>query len=153
MSSEFVRKLHQKYPLMHLVPYLKLYRRRIVIGVLMVLLTNGVAVIAPWVLGRAVGALSQSPDDKTLLFYGGLIVGLSAVEGVFRYLMRRILIGVSRYLEYDLRNEVFKHLQLLNPRFYQKNPTGDIMSRATNDLSAVRMVLGPGFAMGMHQVA
>jgi len=150
MSSEFLRKLHQKYPLMHLVPYLKLYQGRIAVGILMVLLTNGVAVIAPWVLGRAVGALSQRPDHQTLLYYGGLIVGLSAVEGVFRYLMRRILIGVSRYLEYDLRNDIFRHLQLLSPRFYQKNSTGDIMSRATNDLSAVRMVLGPGIMYSVN---
>lgn len=152
MSSEFLRKLNQKYPLMHLVPYLKLYRGQIVVGILMVLLTNGVAVITPWVLGRAVGALARSPDHESLLFYGALIVGLSAVEGIFRYLMRRILIGVSRYLEYDLRNEVFRHLQLLNPRFYQRNSTGDIMSRATNDLSAVRMVLGPGIMYSVNTV-
>jgi ATP-binding cassette subfamily B protein len=150
MFSELLRKLHQKYPLMRLVPYLKLYKGRIAVGILMVLLTNGVAVVAPWVLGRAVGALSENPSHRTLLFYGGLIVGLSAVEGVFRYLMRRILIGVSRYLEYDLRNQVFSHLQLLSPRFYQKNPTGDIMSRATNDLSAVRMVLGPGIMYSVN---
>ncbi len=152
MFTEFLRKLHQKYPLMHLVRYLKLYQGRIAVGILMVLLTNGVAVISPWVLGRAVGALSSGADPQTLLYYGGLIVGLSAVEGAFRYFMRRILIGVSRYLEYDLRNEVFRHLQVLSPRFYQRNPTGDIMSRATNDLSAVRMVLGPGIMYSVNTV-
>ncbi|RPI21834.1 MAG: ABC transporter ATP-binding protein [Acidobacteria bacterium] len=137
---------------MHLVPFLELYRGRIVVGILMVLLTNGVAVVTPWVLGLAVGALSRNPDHRTLLFYGGLIVGLSAVEGIFRYFMRSILIGVSRYIEYDLRNEVFAHLQKLAPRFYQKHPTGDIMSRATNDLSAVRMVLGPGIMYSVNTV-
>ncbi|HXK61414.1 MAG TPA: ABC transporter ATP-binding protein [Acidobacteriota bacterium] len=150
MSSDLRRRLPQKYPLVHLAPYLRLYRGRIAVGILMVLLTNAVAVVSPWVLGLGVGALSSKLSHSTMLFYGSLIVVLSAVEGVFRYLMRSILIGVSRRIEYDLRNDVFRHLQLLHPRFYQLNPTGDIMSRATNDLSAVRMVLGPGIMYSVN---
>ena len=64
--------------------------------------------------------------------------------------MRHILIGVSRKIEYDLRNDLFAHLQSLSPSFYERNPTGDIMARATNDLSAVRMVLGPGIMYSMN---
>ena len=66
------------------------------------------------------------------------------MEGGFRFLMRRILIGVSRKIEFDLRNDLFRHLQSLTLGFFQSHPTGDLMARATNDLSAVRSVLGPG---------
>jgi ATP-binding cassette subfamily B protein len=116
----------------------------------MVLLTNLAAAAAPWILGAAVGALSRQAHHRTLLLYAGLLVAASATEGFFRYQMRRILIGVSRYIEFDLRNDVFAHLQTLSPRFFQANPTGDIMSRATNDLSAVRMVLGPGIMYSIN---
>jgi ATP-binding cassette, subfamily B, multidrug efflux pump len=150
MSSEFLRTGKEKHPLLHLVPYLSKYRFSISLGVLMVLLTNAVAVLFPWVLGQTVGALAEGLSRQILLVYGGLIVAISAVEGVFRYLMRRILIGVSRDIEYDLRNEVFRHLQLLSPGFYQRNSTGDIISRSTNDLSAVRMVLGPGIMYSVN---
>ena len=66
------------------------------------------------------------------------------MEGVFRYFMRMVLIGVSRDIEFELRNDLFAHLARLPARFYQDMRIGDVMSRATNDMSAVRMVLGPG---------
>ena len=75
------------------------------------------------------------------------------MEGFFRYQMRMILIGVSREMEYDLRNDVFRHLTLLAPRYYQQNRIGEVMSRATNDMSAVRMVLGPGIMYTASTVA
>ena len=81
--------------------------------------------------------------DK-LCLYAGLMVGVVLVEGVFRYHMRMILIGISREIEYELRNDLFAHLTRLPARYYQPHRIGDLMSRATNDLSAVRMVLGPG---------
>jgi ATP-binding cassette subfamily B protein len=136
--------------LLHLLPYLGKHRLSIAIGVLMVLLTNLAAVAAPWILGAAVGALARQAHHRTLLFYAGLLVAASATEGFFRYQMRRILIGVSRYIEFELRNDVFAHLQTMSPRYFQANPTGDIMSRATNDLSAVRMVLGPGIMYSIN---
>ena len=110
----------------------------------MVLFKNLAAMISPWILGSAIDDLYIETSRDLLLFYASLIVGINVIEGVFRYLMRRVLIGASRYIEYDLRNDLFTHLQSLSPRFYQKNFTGDVMSRATNDLNAVRMVLGPG---------
>jgi ATP-binding cassette subfamily B multidrug efflux pump len=152
MSTELFQA-SRKRPLFHLIPYLSRYKGPIALGSLMVLLTNGAAVVFPWILGLAVGALSSGLSSRILLLYGALIVGMSVVEGIFRYLMRRILIGVSRRIEYDLRNAVFARLQLLSPSFYQKNPTGDIMSRATNDLSAVRMVLGPGIMYSINTVS
>ncbi len=116
----------------------------------MVLLTNMAAVISPWILRNAIDHLFQEVTRDILLYYASLMIGVSAVEGTFRFLMRRILIGASRDIEYDLRNDLFRHLQTLSQSFYHKNPTGDIMSRATNDLNAVRMVLGPGIMYSMN---
>ena len=116
----------------------------------MVLLTNIVAVVSPWILRNAIDRLYLELSRDILLYYAALLIAASVVEGLFRFLMRRILIGVSRNIEYDLRNDLFSHLQSLSPSFYQRNPTGDIMSRATNDLSAVRMVLGPGIMYSIN---
>jgi len=74
--------------------------------------------------------------------YAALILGLALAGGLFRFLMRRIIVGVSRRLEYDLRNDFFAHLQRLSPAYFHAHRTGDLMSRATNDLNAVRMMAG-----------
>ncbi len=76
--------------------------------------------------------------------YAAYLVGLALLKGVFQYWMRVILIGISRDIEYDLRNDLFAHLIRLSPEYYGRTRTGDIMARATNDLNAVRMMLGPG---------
>ena len=133
-----------------LIPYLERYRRALAWGALMVLLTNSAAVSAPWILGSAIDDLTQSLTRNKLLFYAVLIFGVSLVEGTFRFLMRRILIGVSRRIELDLRNDLFRHLQKLTLGFFQSHPTGDLMARATNDLSAVRSVLGPGIMYSLN---
>ena len=133
-----------------LLPYLKKRRRRLFAGIPMVLLTNVAAAVLPFVLGRAVDHLNQDLRSEILFSYAALIVSVSLVEGTFRYAMRRILIGLSRLVEYDLRNDLFAHLQSLSPSFFQKNPTGDLMSRATNDLAAVRMILGPGIMYSVN---
>ena len=132
-----------------LLPYLKKRRSHLFAGIPMVLLTNLAAAALPFVLGKAVDHLKELQSGLPF-FYPALIVSLSLVEGVFRYAMRRILIGLSRLIEYDLRNDLFAHLQSLSASFYQKNPTGDLMSRATNDLAAVRMVLGPGIMYSVN---
>jgi ATP-binding cassette subfamily B protein len=116
----------------------------------MVLLTNTAAVISPWILRHAIDQLYLEISRDILLYYSLLIIGIRLVEGVFRYWMRRILIGVSRKIEFDLRNDLFSHLQSLSPSYYQRNPTGDLMSKAINDLNAVRMVLGPGIMYSMN---
>ena len=136
--------------LLSLIPYVKKYKKQILVGIFMVLCTNLTAVISPRILGHAIDELRHQIRPATLLYYAALIVAASVLEGIFRYKMRRILIGVSRYIEYDLRNGVFAHLQSLPPRFYQWRATGDLMSRATNDLSAVRMVLGPGIMYSVN---
>ena len=76
--------------------------------------------------------------------YAGYLVGLALVKGIFQYWMRVIIIGISRDIEFDLRNDLFAHLIRLSPEYYARTRTGDIMARATNDLNAVRMMLGPG---------
>ena len=108
------------------------------------------ALAAPWVLQHAVDSLQKGVDAAKLGRYALLVVAVAAVAGVFRYLMRRILIGVSRHLEYDLRNDFFAHLQRQPLSFYHGRQTGELMSRATNDMGAVRMVLGPGIMQGLN---
>ncbi len=133
-----------------LIPYLRQYRARIAIGVVMVLMTNVAVVITPQVLGSAIDDLAGGAEAGLLLRYAGLLLALSCAEGLFRYLMRWILIGVSRRIEFDLRNDLFRHLQRLTPSFYQRHSTGDVMARSTNDLNAVRMVLGPGIMYSVN---
>jgi ATP-binding cassette subfamily B protein len=105
------------------------------------------------VLRHAVDDLTSEVTRAKLWLYAGLIVVLVVIEGVFRYYMRKALIGISREIEYELRNDVFAHLTTLPARFYQSHRIGDIMSRATNDLSAVRMVLGPGIMYTANTLA
>lgn len=130
--------------LKRLLPYLGRYRGPLALGMLCLLAGKAAAVVVPKVLQMTVDDLSISVTVEKLVLYAGLIIGLAMVEGFFRFWMRRLLIGVSRYVEYDLRKDYFAHLQLMSPSFYQRWRTGDLMSRASNDISAVRMVLGPG---------
>jgi ATP-binding cassette subfamily B protein len=130
--------------LKRLLPYLSRYRGRLALGMLCLLAGKAAAVVVPQVLRMTVDDLSISVTVRKLLLYAGLIVVLAMVEGFFRFWMRRLLIGVSRYVEYDLREDYFAHLQRMSPSFFQRWRTGDLMSRASNDISAVRMVLGPG---------
>lgn len=81
--------------------------------------------------------------NRSLLFFGGLMVGISILSGVFLFFTRQTIIYMSRLIEYDLRNDIFNHYQQLTTRFYRKNRTGDIMSRITEDVNKVRMYLGP----------
>ena len=98
----------------------------------------------PWVLRYVIDGLTVGVPARRLLFYAGLIVGLSVVQGFFRFWMRKLMIGASRKIEYDLRNDYFAHIQTLPVQYFRNTPTGDLMARATNDLDAVRMLLGPG---------
>ncbi len=130
--------------LKRLLPYLSRYRWRLALGMLCLLAGKAAAVVVPQVLRMTIDDLTISVTVRKLVLYAGLIVGLALVEGFFRFWMRRLLIGVSRYVEYDLREDLFAHLQRMSPSFFQRWRTGDLMSRASNDISAVRMVLGPG---------
>jgi ATP-binding cassette subfamily B protein len=139
--------------LRRLLPGLAGHRRALLVGLLALVLTTALAVAGPWVLRHAIDDLTLAVTRQKLWLYAGLILGLVAVEGVFRYQMRMVLIGLSREMEYELRNRVFEHLTTLPPRYYQSNRIGELMSRATNDMSAVRMVLGPGIMYTASTVA
>ena len=125
-------------------PYLSRYRVTLFWGAITVLFNNGLWVLSPQVVRRAVDDLNHNGiTHQKILIFSALLVGLALSKGVFQFLTRWLVIGVSREIEYDLRNDLFRHLESLSYSHYQKNRTGDIMARATNDLNAVRMLLGP----------
>ena len=126
-----------------LLTFVVRYRGRYAAGLSCVVLTTAITLAAPWVLKHAVDDLSQGVTEAKLLLYGGLILGIAVAGGVLRYATRLILIGASRAVEYDIRNAFFAHLQRLPLAYFHANRTGDLMSRATNDLNAVRMMAGP----------
>jgi ATP-binding cassette subfamily B protein len=130
--------------LRRLLPYLSRHRGQLVRGLTCLLLTTAASVANPWVLRHVVDDLTVEVTEQKLWWYAGVLLVLVAFGGVFRFLMRRILIGASRTMEYELRNEVFEHLTRLAPRYYQDHRIGEVMSRASNDMAAVRAVLGPG---------
>ena len=114
------------------------------LGLGCVVVTTAIQLLSPWVLKNAVDDLNpgvtRGPSSP---LYAGLLLAIAIVGGLFRYLMRRILIGASRDIEYDLRNAFFARLQQMPLAYYQARRTGDLMSRATNDLNAVRTMIGP----------
>jgi ATP-binding cassette, subfamily B, multidrug efflux pump len=130
--------------------YLWRYRWGMALGLLCLVVKDVAQVGQPWMIGHAVDALrdgvrgTSSPLSALFLRYVAWLIGLALVKGIFQYWMRVIVIGISRDIEYDLRNDLFAHLAALSPDYYGRTRTGDIMARATNDLNAVRMMLGPG---------
>jgi ATP-binding cassette, subfamily B, multidrug efflux pump len=126
-----------------LVPYLKRYRGGLVWGGFCVLFNNGIWILFPQVLRRAINDLHTGVTRQKLLTYSLLIIAIALIKGIFQFLTRWVVIGISRDIEFDLRNDLFAHLERLSYSYYQRNRTGDIMARATNDLNAVRMLLGP----------
>ncbi len=130
-------------PFRRLLGYARPYRRAFVLGILCIVATRGIMLASPLVLRDAVDDLTQSVTRGKLVIYGALLLGIGVVGGVFRFYMRRILTGVSRDIEYDMRNDFFAQLEKQPLRYFQTHRTGDLMSRATNDLGAVRMMVGP----------
>lgn len=122
-------------------------------GALLVALVNALAVLQPEILRRAIDDLKGGGTSRRLLIYAGLLIALVAAEGLFRFFMRTILIGVSRKVEYDMRNHLFERFTLLSAGFYRGHRVGDLMARATNDLEAVRSVIGPGLMYGANTLA
>ncbi len=129
--------------LRRLLPFVVRYRRAYLLGLSCVVVTAAIQLLAPWVLKYAIDDLNVGVTRGKLALYAGLLLGIACLGAVFRFLMRRILIGASRDIEYDLRNAFFGHLLEMPLSYYQATRTGDLMSRATNDLNAVRMMVGP----------
>ena len=130
-------------PLARLVPHVLRYRRDLAAGLVCLVLATALSLLGPWVLRYAIDDLTTDVTRGKLGLYAGALLGLAVVGGVFRFLMRRIIVGASRAIEYDLRNVFFAHVQRLPLAYFQAGRTGDLMSRATNDLNAVRMMVGP----------
>lgn len=135
--------------LLRLKPYLLKYRSTLVWGLVTVVCSNLFTVIQPKLVGEAVDQLKQGIelhhiDGTGLLTYAVMIVGFSIVSGFFTFLTRQTLIVMSRHIEFDLRNDFLGHIQKLSLAYFQRTPTGDLMAHATNDISSVRNVVGPG---------
>ncbi len=135
-----------------LFPYMKKYRRGYLLGTVCVLLNNGIWVLFPLVIRRAIDDLNTGFSRQKLAYFAAMLVGVVFVRGIFSFLTRWILIGISREIEFDLRNDLFRHLESLSHSWYQRTRTGDIMARATNDLNAVRMLLGPAIMYSANTI-
>ena len=126
-----------------LLPYLKRYRWGFVFGTFCVVMSNGAWAGLPRVIGQAAQSLEGGVTSHKLLIFTMEVLALAAVRGIFLFLTRWVVIGISRDIEFDLRNDLFAHLETLSYSYYQRMRTGDIMARVTNDLNAVRMLMGP----------
>src|SRR5579864_6902086 len=135
-----------------LFPYLKKYRAAYIWGGLCVLLMNGTWILFPLVIRRAINDLLKGVTLHKLWTVSLVLLLVAGVKGIFQFLTRWIVIGASREIEFDLRNDLFRHLESLSYSFYQRTRTGDIMARATNDLNAVRMLLGPAIMYSANTI-
>ena len=139
MVADFLRPLF---------PYVKKYRSAYIWGGISVLAMNSIWALFPIAVGRGIDSLKNSAVTPALMHQIGVIAAtllvIAVSKAIFQFLTRWIVIGASREIEFDLRNDLFRHLEGLSYSFYQRTRTGDIMAKATNDLNAVRMLLGPG---------
>ena len=139
--------------LWRLVPYYRPYRGRFAAGLVLVVLSSGLAGVIPWLLRAAIDDMRAGAPARHLQLLAIGMVAVALVSGAARYGMRELMNGVSRWIEYDLRNALFRHLASLDASFYGSMRTGDIMARLTNDLSAVRMAVGPAIMYLVNTVA
>jgi ATP-binding cassette subfamily B protein len=129
--------------LRRLVPYYRPYVRILAGGLVLVVLSSALGAVVPWLLRAGIDALKAREPARQVLLVAAGIVAVALVGGALRYWMREILNGLSRYIEYDLRQALFAHLATLDAAYFSRVRTGDLMARLTNDLSAVRMAAGP----------
>lgn len=130
--------------------YLVRYRGRLTLGAASLVAADLLVLASPWILKTAIDAMARGITKRELVTYAGLLIAIAALGGVFRFLMRRIMIGVSRRIEVDMRADFFRHLQSLSPAFYHRHRTGELMALATNDLNAVRTLVGPAVMYSMN---
>jgi ATP-binding cassette, subfamily B, multidrug efflux pump len=135
-----------------LFPYLRRYRRDFFWGGIVAILSNAIWILFPQVIRVAIDDLDHGVTRQKILFYAALLVGISMAKGIFLFLTRWIIIGISREIEFDLRNDLFRHLERQPAAYFQEHRTGDIMARMTNDLNAVRMLLGPAIMYSANTV-
>jgi ATP-binding cassette subfamily B protein len=125
-------------------PYIVRYRFRMGVGLLALAVASAAGIMAPYVLGKAVDSLRQGVTTQKLLFFAALTIGIHTIDSGLAFITRIFVSGSSRQIEYDLRNDVYAHIQSLDQRFFQDNQTGDLMARVSNDVTTVRDFLGPG---------
>jgi len=133
--------------------YVKKYFPHIVLGLAFVIATNLLSIVSPEIIRNAIDNIKVFPIKEILFNSAFLIVIFTLIQGLFRYLMRRVLISTSRYIEVDIRNDLFRKIQTLSASYFNKTRTGDIMARFNNDLNSVRMVLGPGIMYLANTIA
>jgi ATP-binding cassette subfamily B multidrug efflux pump len=135
-----------------LFPYLKRYWLSFAWGALALIVYNCTKALVPYVVGHAIDDVRLHPATAHPGLSALELLGIAAVSGTFLYLMRQIIIGASREIEFDLRNDLFAHLETQPPSFFQQHRTGDIMARSTNDLNAVRQLLGPAIMYSANTI-
>jgi ATP-binding cassette subfamily B protein len=151
--------------------YFYKYRWRLTVGILFVIASNYFSVLQPQVVRYALDMVYENIElyglyggfdlqselysdlGRTLLMFGGLMILLAIIMGIFMYFMRQTIIVMSRLIEYDLRNEIFVHYEKLNLSFYKRNNTGDLMARITEDVNKVRMYIGPAVMYGINLIS
>jgi ATP-binding cassette, subfamily B, multidrug efflux pump len=132
--------------------YMRRYRWGYLWGTLSCIATNAVWVLFPQVIRKAIDGLERGITRQQILLFAGALVAIALVKGIFLYAQRWILIGISREIEFDLRNDLFRQLERQDSGFYERYRTGDVMARMTNDLNAVRMLLGPALMYSANTV-
>src|SRR5690349_4954426 len=139
-------------PFRRLFGYVGRYRRAFLQGIACIIVTQAVSLASPKVLQYAIDDLTLGVTGRKLFVYGAIILAIGLVGGLFRFLIRHVLIGASREIEYEMRNDFFAHLEKLPLAYFQAHRTGDLMSRATNDLNAVRMMIGPSIMYSANTI-
>src|ERR1044071_4871033 len=132
--------------------YFAPYKKSLAVGIICILASVVVGLLVPVFVGRAVDDLRAGPTWATITRSALLVVGASVISGIFLFLQRRILIGMSRHVEYALRRDFSAHLQRQPLSFFHEHRTGDLMARATNDLGAVRQLGGPMIMYSLQTV-
>ncbi len=135
-----------------LVPYLKRYRKSLAWGAAATILYNVLKVLLPLVIGHAIDDMQHGLTQAKIMHHGLRLLVLAVFSAFFLYMMRQVIIGASREIEFDLRNDLFKNLERQPASFYHTHRTGDIMARTTNDLSAVRQLLGPAIMYSANTI-
>lgn len=133
-------------------PYLLKYKRKLFLGLFFILLTNTFNVLGPIYISKAIDSLKVGFSYQTLVWYSILVILFAIGRGLFLFLVRQTVIVLSREIEFDLRNDLYRHIQTLSLEFFREMTTGDIMARNTNDINAVRNYLGPGIMYSSNTV-
>ena len=134
------------------LPYYRPHKARIIAGLVFIIIANGLQALGPWVLRGVVNGLQTEVTKTQLWHYAFLIVGVAAGSGLFRFLMRRTIIGASRHVEFQMRQSLFDHLLSLEPAFYDRSRIGDLMTRSTSDIEQIRMVIGPALMYTVNTI-